>query len=355
MNQKLKYLQDQWGIVQPGARGFFTDSDAVRLRERLVAGSGVGLDVAPPLFPAQQGTVTSPNAGIPAFLLTFMDPELVEVIVAPTRAADIFGEAKRGDWEDTTIMFPMVEDAGESSAYGDDSENGMVSSEANWEYRQPFMYQTMVYYGELQMARAGKAKLDWAAGQARAAAKTMKRFENLVYFFGLSGLQNYGLLNDPALPASIVPATKAAGGTSWDNATTKEMYEDVVLLFTQAQRQTLGYVDKDAKMTLALDSTREALLAKATDFNVSALDMIQKAYKNLRIVNAPEYDTAAGQLMQLIIEEVDGQQVGFCSFTEKMRSHPIIQGSSSYKQKRSAGVSGAIIKLPAGIASMLGI
>ena len=37
----------------------------------------------------------------------------------------------------------------------------------------------------------------------------LNKFSNLTYFFGVQGLQNYGLLNDPHLNASLTPATKA--------------------------------------------------------------------------------------------------------------------------------------------------
>src|SRR4051812_22503766 len=45
---------------------------------------------------AQPGLITTSNAGIPAFLANLMDPEIVRVITTPMRAAEIFGERKKG-------------------------------------------------------------------------------------------------------------------------------------------------------------------------------------------------------------------------------------------------------------------
>jgi len=339
-DKNLSFYEEKYGLVFPGARGLATDDNSAARRAR------VALDAAAPnLYPGQQASVTNPNAGIPAFLMTFVDPELVRVSIAPTKAAEILGEEKKGDWEDVALTFPMVESAGETSSYGDDSENGMADSQLNWEYRQPYMYQCITKWGELEMARAGKAKVDWASEQNIASAEVMRVFENLVYFFGLKNLQNYGLLNDPALPPSIVPGTKVAGGTSWTNATTKEIFQDFEAVFTQAQIQTAGLLEATDAFTWAMSPSRAAQLSRATDFNVSVLKMLKDAYPASEVKTAVQYSTPAGELMQLIPEKIDGKRVGFCSFTEKLRSHPIIQGLSNYKQKKSAGVTGAIITL----------
>jgi hypothetical protein len=78
---------------------------------------------------AQPGLVTQSNSGIPAFLSTFIDPKLIEVLIAPMKAAEIIGsELQKGDWVTETAMFPVVESTGESSSYGDYSENGVAGA-----------------------------------------------------------------------------------------------------------------------------------------------------------------------------------------------------------------------------------
>jgi hypothetical protein len=57
----------------------------------------------------------------------------------------------------------------------------------------------------------------------------------------------------------------------------------------------------------------------------------------------------------MIADDVEGQRTGFCAFNEKMRAHPIIRAASSFKQKMTAGTWGAVIRFPAGIASMVGV
>lgn len=117
-------------------------------------------------------------------------------------AAVIFGERKTGDWTTETSFFPTVEHTGEVSSYGDYNENGSSGANTNFPQRQSYRYQTIVEYGELELERAGLAKLNWVSEQNGAAALAMNKYQNLTYFFGVQGLQNYGLLNDADLTAA---------------------------------------------------------------------------------------------------------------------------------------------------------
>jgi hypothetical protein len=55
------------------------------------------------------------------------------------------------------------------------------------------------------------------------------------------------------------------------------------------------------------------------------------------------------------VDEVEGQRTADTAFTEKLRAHPIVVGSSSFRQKKSQGTWGTVIFRPAFIAQMIGI
>jgi hypothetical protein len=305
---------------------------------------------------AQPALVTTSNAGIPAFLSTYVDPKLIEVLVSPMKAAEVVGgELKKGDWTTQTAMFPVVESTGETSSYGDYSENGSAGVNSNFPQRQSYHYQVMTQWGELELERAGLAKIDWANRVNIASVLTLNKFQNKSYFFGVSGLQNYGLLNDPSLSAAIVPTTKAAGGTGWANATALEVLADVQKLYKQAQSQAGGMLELDTKMTMAMSPASEVALTKTTEFNVNVADILKKNFPNLTVKTAPEYATVSGELVQLIVDEVEGQRTADTAFTEKLRAHPIVVKSSSFKQKKSQGTWGCIIYRPAFVTQMLGV
>lgn len=306
---------------------------------------------------ADAAPVTMPNGGIPALFTTYVDPQLIEVLVAPMKAVEIVGsEARKGDWTMDTATFAMVESTGQVAAYGDYNENGRAGVNVNFPTRQSYHYQTTTEWGERELERAGDAKIDWVNRCNIASVLTLNKFQNKSYFFGVQGVNARGLLNDPELPAAITPATKAAGGTGWTDATADEVLADVAALYAQLQRQSNGLIDRDTKMTLAMSPIADADgMTKISEYNVSVADRLAKLYPNLTVKTAPEYDTAAGGLLQLIVDEFDGQQTAVCAFTEKLRAHPIVQGASSWKQKKSQGTWGTIIFRPFLIAQMLGV
>ena len=301
---------------------------------------------------AQPGLVTVSNSGIPAFLSTYIDPKLIEILVAPMKAAEIVGEEiKKGDWTTETAMFPVVESTGETSSYGDYSENGRAGANTNFPQRQSYTYQVMTEWGERELEKAALAKIDWANRVNIASVLTLSKFQNKTYFFGVAGLQNYGLLNDPQLSAPITPAG------AWSNPayTALQVLGDISALYTQLQVQANGLVDLDTRMTLAMSPTAQVALTKTTEFNVNVQDLLKKNYPNMKVETAPEYATNAGQLVQLIADEIEGQRTVSVAFTEKLRAHPIIIAASSFKQKKSQGTWGTIVFRPVFIAQMLGV
>lgn len=329
------------GIHLPGVEGFYTD---------------MAMD-------AQTSLITTGSSGIPAYLANYIDPNLIEIITAPNKAAKILGESKKGDWTTSTLTFPVVEYTGEVSSYGDYSQNGSTGVNTNFPQRQPYHYQTITQWGERQLEVAALAKIDYASRANIASVNVLNKYQNDIYFYGVAGLQNYGLLNDPALSAALVPGIKAfnAGTGPWltagnVTATATEIYADIQALFTQLTAQTNGLVDMDAKMVLALSPTSSVALLTTNQYNVNVNDMLRKNFPNIRVETAPQYiSTGAGNLVQLIVEQFDGQEVATCVFTEKLRTHAIIRDLSSYKQKKSQGAAGAVIFRPMAISQMIGV
>ena len=342
------------GIILPGVLGYHED---------LVAMDASHPHRAELAMDSQQGLITSSNSGIPAYLANYVDPKFIEILTAPNKAAQILGEAQKGDWTVMTLTFPAVEFTGEVSSYGDYSENGSTGVNATFPQRQPYHYQTITQWGERQLDVADLAKLDYAARMNQASANVLNKFQNDTYFYGVAGLQNYGLLNDPALSAAITPGNKVfnsnASGPWTTNgvvtATADEIFADVQALYRQVAKQCGGLIDTEAKFTLAMSTLADSALSKTSTYNVSVRDMIAKNYPNATIKTAPQYTTGAGELVQIILEEVEGEPVGTCVFTEKMRTHRLIAGHSSFSQKKSQGSAGAVIWRPFGIASMLGV
>lgn len=317
---------------------------------------GLALDALPAL-------VTVSNSGVPAFLTNYVDPKLIEVLTAKMESTSIFGETKKGDWTTLTAYFAMVEVSGETSSYGDYNENGEVGTNVNWPQRQSYHYQTMTQWGDRQLAQMGNAQIDWASQLNTASGSIMGQFQNKSYFLGIQGLQNYGILNDPGLPAAITPIAKANGGFNWvsssgaPNATYLEVINDIAKLYADLQSRTGGHVNLMTPMKLCMSTTSQVALTYVATLGtgVSVWDTLKKTYPNLTLCVAVQYATGTGQLVQLIVDSINGQVTGQTAFTEKMRAHGVVRGTSSFREKKSAGTWGTVYFNYTGVAQLLGV
>jgi hypothetical protein len=333
----LQDLQQNAGIVfaTGHAPNMLTDADKARLNREIRGTVG---DAAPLL--------TAPNAGILSMFTTYVDPRVVEFLVEPMKAGQIFGETKKGSWTDDFLQFPIAESTGETSSYDDFSENGMSGTNVNWETRDTYYYQTIIELGEREVERAGAAKLDWVSRKQISAALTLNKFQNKTYFFGVAGLRNWGILNDPSLLAAItLPTWVAAGGDV--------VYAGIAELYGELVSQTGGLIDRETPMILLLSPQAEATFTRTNQYNVNVSDQIKKNFPNMEVQTAPEMSTQAGEAIKLIVKSYEGVDTVEPTFTEKMRVHPMVLGLSSWRQKRSQGTVGTIIYRPIMVASAL--
>lgn len=305
---------------------------------------------------AYPGLVTQPNAGVPAYLTNTMDPEIIRIVVQPMKAAEAYGETQKGNWTSLTAQFRVIELQGEVASYGDFSENGRAGHNVNYVPRESYHFQTFAEWGERETDIESLAGISYIAEQNEGAALTVAKYRNKTYFYGVAGLELYGALNDPDLIAPIAPTAKTGGGTAWTTATPPEqVYADFQSLFQQLQFQMGGGITVEDAMTLTLSPTKQVFLLNTNNYGTKAMTLIQATFPNLKIVTAPEMTTTGGDLMQLRLDKVDGKETTYCGFTERLRNHAVIQRSSSWVQKKSAGTWGFICRYPIALAQMLGI
>ncbi len=345
--------RDKHGKAMDGKWGEFDMPNVSLAFDEMMAS-----DAATATTYAQPTLVTQPSGGILSLMTTYVDPKLIEVLLSPTKAEEVYGVRKLGDWKMQTAAFSVVENTGEVASYGDFNESGRADANVNWPQRQSYLFQTFTEYGDLEAEMMGLAKVNWVAQKNISSANILNEFQNLTYFFGVSGLNNYGGLNDPGLSPALTPGTKVAGGTSWQNALPTEIVTDVQSMFTslqQATHGTGGNLDLDAPLTLALSPISEVYLMNPNTYGLMAIGMLKVIFKNLRVVSAVQYQSGTTYSAQLIADEIKGQKTTECAFNEKMRAHRLIAATSSFRQKKTAGTWGCIIYRPIGVATMTGI
>jgi hypothetical protein len=336
-NQLIAQLAHAGVILPPGVSNVSSTAAEMDVKYAMDAAS---------LTPTLVGT---PNAGIPNYLTTYVDPRVIEVNVAPMNAAKLVGESKKGDWTTLVAAFIQAEPTTKVATYGDFSADG--SSDANVVYpqRQSYFFQTWTRWGERQLAMAGAGRVDWASQLNYSSALGLAKFLNASYLFGISGLQNYGLTNDPRL---IAPTTAA---NSWATSTPDVIFNSLVAQFKGLATQSNGIIEQTDELRVGLDPTALADMNNVNSYGLSAAKLIKDAFPRMEFVSIPEYNTAAGRLVQMWATRIEGEEAATCAFTEKMRAHAVERYSSYFRQKKSAGTWGAVIFKPFAMNAQIGV
>ena len=281
---------------------------------------------------------------------------VIEILTAPRRAREIFGEEKKGDWTTPYMKWRVDEMTGKTEPYSDYANGTTSGVNSEWQTRVQYVFQTSITYGDFEVDMSSTAKVNLAASKQRAAANVIDIDQNRFYLLGVAGKEIYGILNDPNLPAAITAgATGTGGSTKWADKTTVQIYNDVLALFAQLSEQSSGLIDKDTPLKLCLSPELAVRLGAATDFNVSVLDMLKRYFTRIDIVTVPElHSMTAGENMFLIAPEVNGQRSGTLAFGEKMRAGRVVPDLSSFRQKFVGTTYGGIVLMPFAFAQMTG-
>ena len=300
--------------------------------------------------------VTAANSGIPVEFTSYIDPMVIPILTATRGAREIFGEAKKGDWTTSYARFQTSEITGEVEAYTDYGQGGASDVNPTFPVRTQYIYQTNIRYGDREVDVASRARLQLAADKQRAAATVIDIASNKFALYGVAGLEIYGLLNDPNLPAAVSPLPNADTKTLWAEKSTKEIYEDVLYLFGKMADRGAGHIDANTELVLATPPATQVQLGKATDFNISARQMLETYFPKIRFAALPELATAtSGTSILLVAPTIEGLPTAQIGFSEKFRAMRLIPESSSFHQKFVGSSYGTIIYRPFAIGTMTGV
>ena len=300
--------------------------------------------------------VTAANSGVPVEFTSYIDPMVIPILTATRGAREIFGEAKKGDWTTSYARFQTSEITGEVEAYTDYGQGGASDVNPTFPVRTQYIYQTNIRYGDREVDVASRARLQLAADKQRAAATVIDIASNKFALYGVAGLEIYGLLNDPNLPAAVSPLPNADSKTLWAEKSTKEIYEDVLYLFGKMADRGAGHIDANTELVLATSPATQVQLGRATDFNISARQMLETYFPRIRFVALPELATATGGTSILLVAPtIEGLPTAQIGFSEKFRAMRLIPESSSFHQKFVGSSYGTIIYRPFAIGTMTGV
>lgn len=300
--------------------------------------------------------VTAANSGVPVEFTSYIDPMVIPILTATRGAREIFGEAKKGDWTTSYARFQTSEITGEVEAYTDYGQGGASDVNPTFPVRTQYIYQTNIRYGDREVDVASRARLQLAADKQRAAATVIDIASNKFALYGVAGMEIYGLLNDPNLPSVVSPLPNAENKNMWAEKSTKEIYEDVLYLFGKMAERGAGHIDANTELVLATSPATQVQLGKATDFNISARQMLETYFPKIRFVALPELaNETGGTSILLVAPTIDGLPTAQIGFSEKFRAMRLIPESSSFHQKFVGSSYGTIIYRPFAIGKMTGV
>ena len=303
-----------------------------------------------PALAQDAALVTTPNTGVPVEFLAYIDPMVVEILTSVRNAKAVFEEQKKGDWTTSYAKWRADEIVGSTQPYSDYANGTDSDVNSNWLSREQYVFQTSIKYGDMEVDMAAQAKIELAAAKQRAAATIIDIDANKFYLFGVAGKQIYGILNDPNLP-------NATTVTAWASKTTANIYADILnSLFGVLASNSGGHITNSTPLKLLVSPAMNVLLGKATDFNVSVLDMLAKYFTSLEVVVIPELATmAAGDTIFMVAPEVNGTPTGMLAFGDKFRLGRVIPDMSAFRQKAVCTTYGGIVLQPFAFASITGM
>jgi len=300
---------------------------------------------------------TPSNGGIPAFATQVMYPVVYKQLFAPLNATRFYSERQSSiGWAGETEFVPRTEDAYEVVGYSDHSRTGSTHVNAAFEFRQQARIQIMNEWGDLEQQRYGRADIPFVAYKQQAAIAGINRTMNRLYMYGVAGMPNFGLLNDPSLLAPIAPNPNSNGEVEWCKKDGTLVYQDIVTLVARLIANNRGLIDENSLMKLGVGPSAVAYLQNVNALgNRGAIEMIKSAFPNMEIVTIPEFDSVNGGLVQIKAEELGGQKVGECVYGQKLLTYPLYVEHSTSSQKLAAGSLGTIIYMPSAIVQMVGV
>ena len=309
------------------------------------------------------------SSGTPSYLTTVWTNKFYEVITRKTVFEEISHSFQQGTWGITNIKIPFISYASNYALYTDFGVQGDSSANVNWMDRQVVNFERPIIYGDLAVAQMSLGKIDLIGRLREATMRQIKLHQDAIGFFGYSANMNiYGLLNDPSLAPTIVAGNKLNGAglstpTLWQYGSYFEIIADIIAL-RQSITNRAGGNDEDDELCYLLlpPSVWNYLLTTSPMGNMTVKDWIEQNYKNMRLIKAPllqgtgtPIGSSTPNYAVLIFDKIDNQECLLNAFVTLYNSHGVIRQASSYQEKISYSLGGAIVSNAIGIQIMRGI
>lgn len=312
------------------------------------------------VFSDAMPTFTAQNIGMPAGILTALNPQAVENILA-LRTGDLaLGKREKLlDWADEKYFTPMIERTGQTTPYSDFGMPLVSGLNANFNETGHYRFTAKYQHGNLEAAQYQKGRINYQAFLLSAVTEALAVELNNVAFNGYiknSSLSYvcYGLLNNPELP-SYTAAQKTFEAMTW-----QEVMNFFTGAVTKLTQQTGNNINGESRIRVVISASAfNSLKSKWTDLGISAYEKLRGLYPNMHFVSAIELDKVENneKAIYFIGESnaggiADSTKLGY---SELALAGNVVQTDNGYSQAISAGTCGALVFKPSFIVRYKGI
>ena len=312
------------------------------------------------VFSDAMPTFTAQNIGMPAGILTALNPQAVENILA-LRTGDLaLGKREKLlDWADEKYFTPMIERTGQTTPYSDFGMPLVSGLNANFNETGHYRFTAKYQHGNLEAAQYQKGRINYQAFLLSAVTEALAVELNNVAFNGyIKNSSNayicYGLLNNPELP-NYEAAQNTFEAMTWQNI--MNFFTKAVTKLTQ---QTGNNINGESKIRVVISASAfNSLKSKWTDLGISAYEKLQGLYPNMYFISAIELDKA--ETNQNVIYFIGESNAGGIAdstkldYSELALAGNVVQTDNGYSQAISAGTCGALVFKPSFIVRYQGI
>lgn len=310
---------------------------------------------------AQDAAITTANVGVPAIFTTYIDPQVVPILFGAQNSTKMFDEQRTADFATSEMQFGLKEVAGSVTSYSDYAENVSTDINMEWTTRDNYVFETVIKYGEREIAIAGKAKLNLVSEKQQGAAYVLAAAHNKINLLGVAGKRVYGMLNAPNLPTSLTPIV-VSGNSTWAAKQAADpvnlpnvVYNDINKMWADLLGRNGGHIDETMRIKLGIAPAVASFLTIPNVYGLTAMSLLKNTYPNLEVVQLPELATQAGNTLFMEIPELLGTKTAIFAPSEKARFMNVIPKMSSYQQKVAGATFGCVYKRPSLVSIMTGV
>jgi len=257
---------------------------------RQYAAEGAAMDALQPM-------VTTASIGTPVQFLQGWLPGVVFVCTQARKIDEAIGFKIVGDWADEQVVQTVLERVGVAQPYTEYQNVPESGFSLNYVFNTIVNFESGMFVGNKEAARSAKVNVSADNAKRNACTQELEISRNYIGFYGFNNGVNltYGIFNTPGLPAYVTVDNGDNGTPQWSTKTFLNITADIRTAANQLQTQSGDLVDPaTVATTLFLPTNVAQYLTTVTDFGITVKDWINKVFPAMRVVTAPQLNTANG-------------------------------------------------------------